>query len=409
MITKSKKLEEISYDIRGPIYQKSQEFAQRGIDVLQLNIGNPAPYGFQVPAHLMQAVTSRLQEAQGYVNSNGTADARGAIQRYAQRKGIRCQGDCHVYVGNGVSELISVSLQALLNQKDEVLLPSPDYPLWTSTVKLMGGNAVHYRCDEQSGWLPDLADIRKKITRKTKALVLINPNNPTGAVYPKEFLEELANIARTNKLMLLSDEIYDRIVYDGVEHHSTAAIAPDVPCITYGGLSKNYMATGFRAGWMVVSGSDKIEKGFFDGLDMLMSMRLCSNAVAQLAIQPALEGYQHIDDMVLPKGRLMEQRDYAYGRLQNIPGISCQKPKGAMYLFPKIDVRRFGISSDTGFVLDLLTEQQVLLVQGSGFNLGTQDHFRMTFLPDIAMLGRALDRLEVFLAKLEYKRRKLAA
>jgi alanine-synthesizing transaminase len=396
MITKSRKLEKVSYDIRGPIYQKSQEFARQGINIIQLNIGNPAPYGFQVPDHILEAIQANMRQGQGYVNSNGILEAREAIQNYAQRKGLQGVTPRHIFIGNGVSELIGVSLQALLNPGDEILLPSPDYPLWTSTVNLCGGKPVHYLCDEQSDWMPSIADIRKKITPQTKALVVINPNNPTGAVYSKELLSQLAEIAREHSLMLLADEIYDRIVYDGEVHHAMAAVAPDVPCITYGGLSKNYMATGYRAGWMIVSGHKHIEDGFLDGLDILMSMRLCSNSLAQYGIKAALEGYQHIDDMVLPNGRLKEQRDYAYQRLNNIPGVSCVKPKGAMYMFPKLDTNIFDISSDSSFVLRLLEEEKVLVVQGTGFNWTAPDHFRITFLPDISMLEEALNRIESF-------------
>lgn len=397
MIKRSKKLEMVSYDIRGPIYQKSQEFAEIGIPIIQLNIGNPAPYGFQVPQHLMEAITSNLQLAQGYVHSNGIPEARAAIQRYSLSKGIdKVQVD-DIYIGNGVSELISIALQALLNPKDEVLLPAPDYPLWTSTVNLCGGTPVHYICDEQSDWLPDFQDIETKITNQTKAIVLINPNNPTGAVYSKEVLERFKEIAKVNNLMLLSDEIYDRVLYDDAQHYSTAALGdPNVPCITFGGLSKNYMATGFRAGWMVISGKKHIDRSFFEGLDILMSMRLCSNAVAQLAIQPALEGHQHIDDMVLPKGRLKEQRDFCHAKLTSIPGISCVKPKGAMYMFPKIDTNVLDIQDDTNFILELLTKEQVLAVQGSGFNWIRPDHFRVTFLPTIDTLDEAFTRLHRF-------------
>jgi alanine-synthesizing transaminase len=401
MITKSKKLETVSYDIRGPIYQKSQEFASQGVDIIQLNIGNPAPYGFQVSEHILDAMQANMRAGQGYVNSNGIMEAREAISQYARGKGIPCAGPQHVYVGNGVSELISVSLQALLNPGDEVLLPSPDYPLWTSTVNLCGARPVHYVCDEQAGWMPDLRDISAKITPRTKALVLINPNNPTGAVYPKPFLSALAEVARAHNLLLLSDEIYDKILYDGETHHATAAVAEDVPCITYGGLSKNYMATGFRAGWMVISGHRHFERGFFEGLDILMSMRLCSNSLAQYAIKAALQGdEQQIEQLILPQGRLLEQRNYAYQRLTAMPGISCALPKGAMYMFPKIDTELYDIQNDSEFVLRLLTEEQVLVVQGSGFNWKASDHFRITFLPSVAMLGEAMDRLERFLARL---------
>lgn len=396
MIKRSKKLDMVSYDIRGPIYQKSQEFARMGVPIIQLNIGNPAPYGFKVPQHLMDAIMANLPQAQGYVHSNGIEEAREAISAYAATKGIAQVSATDVYIGNGVSELISVSLQALLNPNDEVLLPAPDYPLWTSTVNLCGGKPVHYMCDESSDWLPDLTDIEKKITPKTKALVVINPNNPTGAVYPKVFLQQLMDIAKKHRLMLLADEIYDKILYDGEEHHSLASLATDVPCITYGGLSKNYMATGFRAGWMVVSGKKYIEQSFFEGLDILMSMRLCSNAIAQLAIKFALEGKQHINDMVLPKGRLKEQRDFCYEKLISIPGISCVKPKGAMYMFPKIDTTILDVKNDADFIFDLLTQQRVLAVQGTGFNWIQPDHFRVTFLPDIPTLGEAMERIHTF-------------
>lgn len=396
MIKRSEKLEKVSYDIRGPIYQKSQEFAKMGVPIIQLNIGNPAPYGFKVPQHMMEAIMANLPQAQGYVHSNGIEEARVAILNYALSKGIKGINENDIYIGNGVSELISVSLQALLNAGDEVLLPAPDYPLWTSTVNLCAGKPVHYICDEESDWMPDLADIERKITAKTKALVLINPNNPTGAVYSKELLQGLVNIAQKHKLLLLSDEIYDKILYDGEIHHSTAALAPEVPCITFGGLSKNYMATGFRAGWMIVSGKKAIAPSFFEGLDVLMSMRLCSNAIAQLAIKYALEGKQHINDMVLPKGRLKEQRDFCHAKLTSIPGITCVKPKGAMYMFPKIDTSILDVKDDAAFIFDLLTQKQVLAVQGTGFNWIRPDHFRVTFLPDIPTLNEALGRIQDF-------------
>ena len=400
MIKRSRKLDMVSYDIRGPIYQKSQEFAKMGVPIIQLNIGNPAPYGFNVPQHMMEAIAANLPMAQGYVHSNGIEEARAAIRAYALSKGITDVAIDDIYIGNGVSELISISLQAMLNPGDEVLLPAPDYPLWTSTVNLCGGKPVHYICDEQADWLPDFADIERKISVKTKAIVLINPNNPTGAVYPKEVLKQFKRVAQENGLMLFSDEIYDRILYDGEEHHSTASLGdPDTPCITFGGLSKNYMATGFRAGWMIVSGKKHIENSFFDGLDILMSMRLCSNAIAQLAIKYALEGHQHIDDMVLPKGRLKEQRDFCHAKLTSIPGISCVKPKGAMYMFPKIDASVLDVKDDASFILEPLTEEQVLAVQGSGFNWIKPDHFRVTFLPDIDTLDEALNRIQRFTAR----------
>ena len=402
MIKKSHKLEMVSYDIRGPIYRKSQEFARAGVPIIQLNIGNPAPYGFNVPQHIMEAIVTNLQDAQGYVHSNGIEEARESIMYYAKTKGIQDISTSDIYIGNGVSELISIALQGLLNTDDEVLLPAPDYPLWTSTVNLCGGKPVHYICDEQSDWMPDLVDIEQKITSRTKALVLINPNNPTGAVYSKELLERIVALAKQYNLMLLSDEIYDRIVYDGAVHHATASLDANVPCITFGGLSKNYMATGFRAGWMIISGKNKITQSFFDGLDVLMSMRLCSNAIAQLAIKYALEGKQYIDDMVLPKGRLKEQRDFCYEQLNSIPGISCVKPKGAMYMFPKIDTSVLDIKDDTQFVLDLLTEKQVLCVQGTGFNWIQPDHFRVTFLPDIPTLDEALGRIASFVKQYQH-------
>ncbi|MFT5617195.1 MAG: alanine-synthesizing transaminase [Arenicella sp.] len=399
MIYKSQKLAKVSYDIRGPIYQKSQEILRSGESILQLNIGNPAPYGFHAPKHLIDAVSSQIEKAQGYVSSNGIDEARTAIRDNAEKQGISGVSEQDVYIGNGVSELISIALQVLLNPEDEILLPAPDYPLWTSTVHLFGGKAVHYLCDESSNWFPDLADLERKITPKTKALVLINPNNPTGAVYPKELLEKMVAIAKSNNLLIFSDEIYDRIVFDGVKHIPTASIDSDVPCITFGGLSKNYMATGFRAGWLVVSGKKHFDKSFFDGLDILMSMRLCSNALAQLAIKPALEGVQEIDELVLPKGRLKEQRDFAYEKLISIEGISCVKPQGALYMFPKFDSEILDIENDSDFVFDLLTEQKVLVVQGSGFNWKKPDHFRITFLPSIDMLDEAIGKIGQFTGK----------
>lgn len=374
-----------------------------GHRLIKLNIGNPAPFGFEAPDEIMQDVIRNLSAASGYSDSKGLFAARKAIMHYTQEKQIRDVGMDDIYIGNGVSELIVMAMQGLLDNGDEVLVPAPDYPLWTAAVSLAGGIARHYVCDEQSDWNPDLNDIRAKISPRTKAIVIINPNNPTGALYPTELLQEIVNIAREHQLIIYADEIYDKVLYDGNEHTSIASLADDVLCITFNGLSKNYRAAGFRAGWLVVSGNKKVANDYIDGLNMLASMRLCSNVPAQFAIQTALGGYQSINDLVAPAGRLCRQRDKAWEMLTSIPGVSCFKPKGAMYLFPKLDPKMYPIQNDQQFILDLLVEEKVLVVQGTGFNWATPDHFRVVFLPHVDQLEDAIGRIARFLD--QYRRR----
>lgn len=394
---KTDKLANVRYDIRGPIHKEAIRLEEEGHKILKLNIGNPAPFGFDAPAEIIVDIMRNLPTAQGYCDSKGLFQARKAIVQYYQLKGIHQVDVNDVYIGNGVSELITMSMQALLNEGDEILIPSPDYPLWTAAATLAGGKAVHYLCDEENEWQPDLSDIRAKITPNTKALLVINPNNPTGAVYSREILLQIAEIAREHNLIVFADEIYEKILYDGAVHHHVAALAPDLLVVTYNGLSKAYRAAGFRQGWMVLSGPKDQAKGFIEGLDMLASMRLCANTPMQHAIQTALGGYQSINEFILPGGRLLEQRNKAYELLTQIPGITCVKPKGAMYLFPKIDTEMYGIKSDSQFVYDLLQKEKVLLVQGSGFNWAKPDHFRVVSLPYVYQLEEAIGRLAKFL------------
>ncbi len=394
---KSGKLEEVCYDIRGPVLEEAKRLEEEGYTVLRLNIGNPYAFGFNAPDEIIHDVIINLRNAQGYCDSKGLFAARKAVMQYCQQKNFPEIGIDDVYIGNGVSELIVMSMQGLLDNGDEILIPSPDYPLWTAAVNLSGGRGVHYICDEQSGWYPDVADIEKKVTDRTKGIVIINPNNPTGSVYPAEVLEQIVEIAREHELILFADEIYDKIVYDDGEHVSVASLAGDHFTISMNGLSKAYRAAGFRAGWMVLSGRSDSAKGYREGLDILANMRLCSNVPAQFAIQTALGGYQSITDLVLPGGRLREQRDRAYELLTAIPGITCVLPKGALYLFPRIDTEKFSITDDARFVLDLLIEKKVLIVQGTGFNWPEPDHFRIVFLPDIETLETAMCALTSFL------------
>ncbi|POR03309.1 aminotransferase [Alkalispirochaeta sphaeroplastigenens] len=394
---KSQKLENVCYDIRGPVLEEAQRLEEEGFRVTKLNIGNPAPFGFDAPDELVHDVILNLRAAQGYVDSKGIFAARKAVMQHYQARGMLDVQVEDIYIGNGVSELIVMTMQALLNDGDEVLIPAPDYPLWTAAVNLAGGTPVHYRCDEQSDWNPDLADLRSKITDRTRALVIINPNNPTGAVYPRDVIEELHDIAAEKGLLVLADEIYDKILYDDNEHVSIATYCRDIPCITLNGLSKAYRAAGFRAGWMVLSGKLAMIRDYREGLDMLSNMRLCSNAPAQFAIQAALGGYQSINDLILPGGRLREQRDVAWQLINDIPGLTAVKPRGALYLFPKIDTKRFNITDDRQFVYDLLVEKKILLVQGSGFNWPEPDHFRIVFLPDREDLRRAMHEIGDFL------------
>lgn len=395
---KSHKLDHVCYDIRGPILDYAKKLEEEGQKILKLNIGNPAPFGFDAPDELLVDVIRNLPTSQGYCDSKGLYSARKAIMQNYQARGIYGLDVEDIYIGNGVSELIVQSMQALLNTGDEILIPMPDYPLWTASVNLSGGNAVHYICDEESEWQPDLDDIKKKISPKTKGIVIINPNNPTGSVYSKEILLDIAEIARQNNLIIFADEIYDKILYDGARHHSIAALAPDLFIITMSGLSKTYRAAGFRQGWMALCGPKKHVKGYIEGLNMLASMRLCANVPLQHAIQAALGGYQSITEFIKPGGRLYDQCMLAWQRLNEIPGVSCVKPKGSIYLFPKLDIKKFNLHNDQKLVLDFLLQEKVLLVQGSGFNWHQPDHVRIVALPHTGELEDAIDRFERFLA-----------
>lgn len=397
-VRKSDKLADVCYDIRGPVLQEAQRLEEEGFRITKLNIGNPAPFGFDAPDELLHDVIVNLRNAQGYVESKGIFAARKAVMQHYQARGLRDVQIEDIYLGNGVSELIVMAMQALLNTGDEVLIPAPDYPLWTAAVNLSGGKPIHYRCDEQSDWNPDLEDIRKKITDRTRAIVVINPNNPTGAVYPRDIVEALHDIAAEHNLLVFADEIYDKILYDEAEFVAITNYCRDIPCVTLNGLSKAYRAAGFRAGWMLLSGRLSAISDYREGLDILSNMRLCSNAPAQFAIQAALGGYQSIRDLVLPGGRLRDQRDTAWELINDIPGLSAVKPRGALYLFPKIDTKRFGITDDEKFVYDLLLEKHVLLVQGTGFNWPEPDHFRIVFLPEREVLRDAIHGIGDFLS-----------
>ncbi|HEA3274090.1 pyridoxal phosphate-dependent aminotransferase [Pasteurella multocida] len=395
---KSDKLEHVCYDIRGPVHKEALRLEEEGHKILKLNIGNPAPFGFEAPDEILVDVIRNLPTAQGYCDSKGLYSARKAIVQYYQSKGIHGATVNDVYIGNGVSELITMSLQALLNDGDEVLIPMPDYPLWTAAATLAGGKPVHYLCDEDANWFPDVNDIKSKITNRTKAIVVINPNNPTGAVYSKDLLLELIEVARQHKLIIFADEIYDKILYDDAVHHHIAALAPDILTVTFNGLSKAYRVAGFRQGWMILNGPKKAASGYIEGLDMLASMRLCANVPMQHAIQTALGGYQSINEFILPGGRLLEQRNKAYELINQIPGVSCVKPQGAMYMFPKIDIKKFNIYDDEKMVFDLLAQEKVLLVHGRGFNWHSPDHFRIVTLPHVHQIEEALTKLARFLA-----------
>ena len=395
---KSHKLENVLYDVRGPVVDEAARMEEHGIQVLKLNIGNPAPFGFNAPQEVIQDIRDNIVNSQGYSDSRGIFAARKAVMQYAQLKNIPNVTMKDVFTGNGASELIQLSLQALLNSGDEVLVPSPDYPLWTACTNLAGGTAVHYICDEQSDWYPDIADIESKVTSKTKAIVIINPNNPTGALYPREVLEKIVDIARRHELIIFSDEIYDRLVMDGEQHISTASLAPDLFCVTFSGLSKSHMVCGFRVGWMILSGNKEIAKDYIAGINMLSNMRLCSNVPGQSIIQTALGGYQSVNEYIVPGGRIYEQREFVYKALNDIPGISAVKPKAAFYIFPKIDVKKFNITNDTQFALDFLKEKKVLLVPGSGFNWKQPDHFRVVYLPQIEVLSDAMGKMRDFLS-----------
>lgn len=397
-ITQSKKLANVCYDIRGPILAQANKMEEAGDRILKLNIGNPAPFGFEAPDDILKDVIRQLPSAQGYSDAQGIYSARVAVMQYYQQKGITDIAINDVYIGNGVSEMITMSMQALLDNGDEVLIPSPDYPLWTAAVNLSSGRAVHYRCDEQAGWFPDLADIESKINSNTKAIVLINPNNPTGAVYSRELLTEIVELARKYKLVIFSDEIYDKVLYDDAQHHCIAALAPDLFCVTFSGLSKNYRVAGFRAGWLLVSGNKSAASSYIEGLTVLSSMRMCANVPCQHAIQTALGGYQSIQDLVNGEGRLLAQRNIAYQGLNDIPGITCVKPMGAMYCFARVDADKFAIKSDVNLILDILKERKILLVHGSAFNLFEGCYFRLVFLPNKDVLSPALKDMKKFFA-----------
>lgn len=407
-VKKSSKLNNVCYDIRGPVLARARAMEDDGHRIIKLNIGNPQPFGFEAPEEIVQDVIRNLHEASGYTDSKGLFAARKAIMHYCQQKHIANVDVDDIIIGNGVSELIVMAMQGLLNNGDQVLVPMPDYPLWTAAVTLAGGTARHYVCDEQADWMPDLKDIENKINANTRAIVIINPNNPTGALYPKEILQGIIDIARHHGLIIFADEIYDKVLYDGNQHISIASLADDVPFVTFNGLSKNYRSCGYRAGWMIVSGNKKHMADYIEGLNMLASMRLCANAPGQLAIQTALGGYQSIDDLVAPTGRLCKQRDLAYQLLTEIPGVTCVKPQAALYLFPRLDPKMYPIADDQQFILDLLIEEKVLLVQGSGFNWHKPDHFRVVFLPNVDDLTEAIRRVAKFLENYRKKHAKSA-
>ena len=398
-VKKSHKLDNVCYDIRGPVLREAKRLEEEGHRVIKLNTGNPAEFGFDAPEEIIQDMILNLPHAQGYCDSKGLFSARKAIMQYCQQKQFPNITLEDIFVGNGVSELVVMAMQALLNNGDELLVPAPDYPLWTAAAHLSGGRAVHYRKDEQSDWNPDIEDIRSKISSKTRGIVVINPNNPTGAVYSDEILQDIIQLAREHDLIIFADEIYDKILYDGTEHKAMASFSDDVLCISFNGLSKSYRAAGFRAGWMVASGPRHSAQGYLEGLEMLASMRLCANVPSQYAIQTALGGYQSINDLVLPGGRLLDQRNTAIEMLDQIPGVSCSKPKGALYVFPKLDPKHYAIHDDEKLVLDLVLQEKVLLVQGTAFNWPDPDHLRIITLPRIEDIKEVMIRLERFLSR----------
>ncbi len=401
-VLKSDKLLNVCYDIRGPVLQEALRLEEEGYRITKLNVGNPAPFGFSAPDEIIQDVIRNLPAAEGYTESKGIFSARKAIMQDCQLRGIPDVDIDDILLGNGVSELIVMATQALLNNGDEVLIPSPDYPLWTAATTLAGGEPVHYLCDEEDDWQPSLADIRAKITDKTKAIVVINPNNPTGAVYSEDCLKAIAAIAHEHQLVVFADEIYDRILYDGAQHFHLAKYIDDSLCITFNGLSKSYRLAGFRSGWAIITGRKQSCEGYIEGLNMLSSMRLCSNVPAQYAIQTALGGYQSINDLVLPNGRLYEQMQAGYDALTAIPGVSCVKPKGSIYLFPKLDEKLYPIKDDVKFILDFLLQEKILLVQGSAFNIDDKQHLRIVFLPRKDDLLAAIQRFSDFLSKYRF-------
>ncbi len=394
---KSAKLDHVLYDVRGPVVEEAARMEAAGIHVLKLNIGNPAPFGFTAPDEVIFDMQQQLTDCEGYSPAKGLFSARKAIMQYMQNKNVPNVSIDDIYTGNGVSELINLSMSALLDTGDEVLIPSPDYPLWTACVTLAGGTAVHYLCDEESEWYPDIQDIRRKITPKTKAIVIINPNNPTGALYPREVLEQIVQVARENGLMIFSDEVYDRLILTGQEHISIASLAPDLFCVTFSGLSKSHMIAGFRVGWMVLSGNKRLGRDYMEGLNMLSNMRLCSNVPAQSIVQTALGGYQSVKNYIVPGGRVYEQAEYIHKALNDIPGITAVKPKAGFYIFPKLDTKKFNITDDEKFTFDLLREKKLLLISGKGFNWKQPDHFRVVYLPRVEVLEEAVDKLGDFL------------
>ena len=400
---KSNKLEGVSYDVRGPVLEEAERMQEEGISILKLNTGNPAPFGFEAPNEVIRDLIMNARDSEGYSDSKGIFSARKAIEQYCQIKKFPNVTINDIYTGNGVSELITMCMQGLLDNGDEVLVPMPDYPLWTASVSLAGGKPVHYICDEQAEWYPDIDDIKSKITSRTKAIVIINPNNPTGALYPKEILEQIVEIARQNQLIIYSDEIYDRLVMDGLEHIPIATLAPDLFVVTLNGLSKSHRVAGFRVGWMVLSGDKSHVKGYIEGLNMLSSMRLCSNVLSQQIIQTALGGYQSVDELLLTGGRIYEQREFIYNAINDIPGLSAVKPKAAFYIFPKIDTKRFNILDDEKFVLDFLHEHHILLVHGGGFNWHQPDHFRIVYLPKMDDLKTTAVKMREFLSTYRQK------
>ncbi len=395
---KSRKLDNVCYDIRGPVMDEANRMIAQGMEILKLNIGNPAPFGFRTSDLLIQQMTENLVHTEGYSDSKGLIGARRAIVEYCRKKGIEKVTEDDVYTGNGVSELITMSMQGLLDYGDEILVPSPDYPLWTASVTLAGGTAVHYLCDEQSDWYPDIEDMRKKITDKTKGIVVINPNNPTGALYPKEILEQIVDLAREFELILFADEIYDRLVMDGEEHIALASLAPDLLTLSFNGLSKSHLVAGYRCGWMCLCGNKEHAKGYVEGLNLLSSMRLCSNVPAQSVVDLVLKDEELTKQMLLPGGRVYEQRNFIYEELNKIPGVSAVKPKAAFYIFPKLDKKKFNLQDDEKFVLDFLKEKHVLLTCGRGFHWDEPDHFRIVYLPEIQVLKKAVDAMADFLA-----------
>jgi len=395
---KSHKLDNVLYDVRGPVVELAREMELSGTHILKLNIGNPAPFGFRTPDEIIYDMSSQLTDCEGYSDSKGLFSARKAIMQYAQLKHLPNVTMEDIYTGNGVSELINLSMSALLDNGDEILIPSPDYPLWTACATLAGGKAVHYLCDEENNWYPDIADIRSKITSRTKAIVVINPNNPTGSLYPQEILQQIVDLAREYHLIIFSDEIYDRLVMDGLKHVSIASLADDIFCVTFSGLSKSHMIAGYRVGWMILSGNKKLASDYIQGINMLSNMRLCSNVPGQSIIQTALGGHQSVNNYIVPGGRIYEQREFIYDAVNRISGLSAYKPQAAFYIFPKIDTARFNIHDDEQFALDLLKEKKILIVHGKGFNWNKPDHFRIVYLPRIEILKECMEKMADFLA-----------